>query len=237
MYILVDYDNIQKSVRRNGVEFVVEKILRVFDSSALAQKKRINIRFYGGWYDGVDLTRQAQQLVVEIGALQSHIFYTSLFGQQKKLPVHIEMAYSLAVAPSKLLPATFRPGRPALEKIKSHHPSKFGCIEDGCPMLLVYQYISSGECPEKNCKKPMGRLFYTDEQKLVDTMLSVDLLHYAVRQSEDIALVSSDDDFWPSIISLLTSGAKLTHILTSGNSAYSRNYLSGLSDNYTALEM
>jgi uncharacterized LabA/DUF88 family protein len=54
------------------------------------------------------------------------------------------------------------------------------------------------------------------EQKLVDTMMVADMIYLARADNAAIAVVSSDDDMWPGILSGLVAGAQLIHIQTTG---------------------
>lgn len=51
-------------------------------------------------------------------------------------------------------------------------------------------------------------------QKLVDTMLAVDLLYLGTVSDEPIAIVTSDDDLMPPIIQAVYNGAKVLHLHT-----------------------
>lgn len=74
------------------------------------------------------------------------------------------------------------------------------------------------------------------EQKLVDTMLVADLIHLAINGEMTIAVVSSDDDFWPGILSAMTLGAHVVHIGTKYAPSH-RMYLSSLGNNYSKAKL
>lgn len=52
-----------------------------------------------------------------------------------------------------------------------------------------------------------------EEQKLVDSMLVVDLVHYAETTEEPLVVVSADDDLWPGIRFVLLRGARVIHVI------------------------
>ena len=52
-----------------------------------------------------------------------------------------------------------------------------------------------------------------DEQKLVDSMLVVDLVHFSETVTEPLVVVSADDDLWPGIRFALLRGASVIHVV------------------------
>ena len=58
-----------------------------------------------------------------------------------------------------------------------------------------------------------GRFFISKRTKLVDTMITADMINIAINENE-LSIISSDDDFWPGIMTALHIGAKVFHILT-----------------------
>ena len=213
MYVLIDFDNLNRDFRRKGIEHIANHLLRKFDPSYLAPHTRATVRLYGGWYENRKLTRLAQELIADLHTVSPINFKYPYFDSYKTLLVKVEMAYSLAVAPNKHLFATFR-SRPAIVSIRSKRTSELNCPEEDCPMSVVEKFIRTGRC--EKCGKQMGHFLYKDEQKLVDNMLNNDLLYFASRGEEHVALVSSDDDFWPGIITLLLQGKTVTHLKTHG---------------------
>ena len=52
-----------------------------------------------------------------------------------------------------------------------------------------------------------------EEQKLVDSMLVVDLVHFAETTDESLVVVSADDDLWPGIRFALLREARVIHVI------------------------
>lgn len=52
------------------------------------------------------------------------------------------------------------------------------------------------------------------EQKLVDTMLSADLLHLASEEYQTVVVVTSDDDMIPAVRQALLNDVQIVHIHT-----------------------
>lgn len=230
MHVLVDFDNIDRQIRRNGARYVVESILDSFAQNELAPQDRIMFRLYGGWYDSKTPTRTAQDLVSEIDREFPFVYGIKIYGQQKKIRISAELAYSLAAAPQKHLFATFR-SRPGVNNLQCKPLSSLNCKEEYCAMSLVHKFVTTGRCPNPDCSKTVDHFVFRDEQKLVDTMLCVDLLYYS--EEPYLAIVTSDDDIWPGIIYALARGTRLTHIKTQSDGAYAAGYLQGLDNKYT----
>jgi hypothetical protein len=76
----------------------------------------------------------------------------------------------------------------------------------------MHALLRDSQCPELGCLVDVAAVLTKPEQKLVDTMLTVDVLHLARTTGEAIAVVSADDDVWPGIQAALLYGARVTHV-------------------------
>ena len=124
-----------------------------------------------------------------------------------------EPAYSLISDPTKHLWYTFRPkGPPANLRCKS--PKTIGCAEANCPMDTVLSVFRRSGCTRTGCVLPSGSLIHQPQQKLVDTMMTADLVHLGYRGDKCVAVVSSDDDLWPAIQTVSSTGAAVYHVHT-----------------------
>ena len=208
MIILVDYDNLPANYRRRNARDVIEYIVRRLEPE-IGNDRRVNVRLYGGWYDRKTPTPRAQHL-----ASQVLVFPLPLtFGSGHTIMIDAELAYSLAVHPMVHLLRTFRQ-RGTPENVLCRQPSAKGCTIRTCPLSPIPNFLNRGRCPEPNCALTTEDLLYRPEQKLVDTMLTVDLIHFVDSGVKRLALVSSDDDFWPGIAYILTKGARVIQLHT-----------------------
>lgn len=236
MIVLVDYDNIPFQHRHIGIEYVVDRVIRSFDPALLLNEKHISMRLYGGWYILNTLTRSAQTLA---GRIQASFPRTMTVGDsisKKNLTVAVELAYSLAVEPSKHLWHTYRPrGLPG--NLICNSPSSVGCSDPNCPIETVYKFFNTDCCLKAGCIIKPSDIMYRAEQKLVDTMLTADLIYYATNRTQVLCIVTSDDDLWPGIASALCNGVKILHMHTHSTRITPRYYSSGLGSNYMQLHM
>ena len=208
--ILVDYDNLNLSQKASGMHDLVAKVLMQLLIDPETTKGTCELRVYGGWYEGNLMTRTAQELAVSL---------------QNEFPVLIRLPTSpvnraiftakatLATAliedPGRDIVNTFRrKGRPSNIRIQKQEDA--GCTSEGCILPTLKKFLSSGRCPVSTC----GRvdLIYRNEQKIVDSMLTCDLIYAPQHGFDHIILVSSDTDFTPPLHTLLLRNIKVTRV-------------------------
>lgn len=231
MVILVDYNNIPVTLRRKGINYIVDKIVRSLDFSILQEIHRVLIRIYDGWYFLNKLTRTAQELTVKIQTDFPKPFIVIEGPNKHVVTVNVELAYSLAIEPSRHFWHTYRP-RGLPPNLVCKHPTSIGCKNSDCPVQVVYDFFSNGSCPNPSCAIKPKDILYKAEQKLVDTMITADLSYYATNNPY-ICVVTSDDDLWPGIISALMRGARIMHIHTHSKRNTPSFYSQGLGNKYT----
>ena len=227
MIILVDYDNIGTEISRLGIVHLVNRIVSKIDPTDVDNNLRIKIRLYGGWYLNNNITHQAQVLSADIS---ENFPNTALLSDNTtNVIVNCEMAYSILADPSNHLFSTFRP-RGIPWGLKAHNPiTSCGCTNANCPIVATHHFLKNNVCGVCNTIKPED-VFYRGEQKLVDTMLTSDLI-FSSNQHANLGVVSSDDDFWPGIKTTLTNGKKVIQFHTR-NRIMPSSYTRTTSSNY-----
>jgi uncharacterized LabA/DUF88 family protein len=212
--ILVDYDNVRELDRNHGLVYVVERVVRTLGVTALENETRARVRLYGGWFQEQRLSRSAQRLAPQVQADFPRPIAVSDQSRSARVVANVEIATSLECDPSSVLLHTFRPRSPQTDLRCSVFPFG-GCISPGsCCLASLNGLLSSGTCPIPGCGARVSDILYRSEQKLVDTMLVTDLIHFASRHKETLVVVSSDDDLWPGIHSAVVHGATLHHVQT-----------------------
>jgi hypothetical protein len=97
----------------------------------------------------------------------------------------------------------------------------------------VADFINNKKCSESGCTVTPKVLFRTvGEQKLVDTMLVADAIHLSHQGERMLAIVTSDDDVWPGIISARVIGTHVIHVRTGMSSSHA-SYDDGVPGKYT----
>jgi hypothetical protein len=98
-------------------------------------------------------------------------------------------------------------------KIACAAPPFVGCRNPGtCPIAHLHGFFDADACSEPLCAVSKDTVLSRPEQKLVDTMLAVDLAYFSRFANRWIAVVSSDDDFFPAIHAAILNGASVVHI-------------------------
>jgi len=210
---LIDYDNLDVQQRRLGVRYVMSRLLQVLGRQWLAGERNVECRLYGGWFDEASLSPAAQQLLPEVQReFPSSMAVAGRDGAHVLL-VRAELARALICDPGVELTHTYRRRSlpPRLRCISTPFPN---CAEPSrCPVAGVEPFIRDGACPADGCVVTPGAVLARAEQKLVDSMITIDLVHLAEATSESLVVVSADDDLWPGIRFVLLRGAQVVHVV------------------------
>lgn len=208
--VFIDYDNLLPTQKTTGILDVVTKVLVQTPSVRFVPRSRCEVRIYGGWYEGSQITQLAQNVTIEIQRDFPAIIRIPISGGSAiAVASNAELAVSLMQEPGHHMFNTYRrKGKPANIRIET--PQAIGCIDNSCPLPLMKKLLRHGNCPKLGCSSTHGDLVYRHEQKLVDTMLSCDLVHAATAGATHVVLVSGDDDFLPPLRTVLLKGMGAT---------------------------
>lgn len=210
MNILIDWDNLPSAETRKGAKYIVEKVLLAVASKLPSPPRRVSARLYGGWYARSQPTRRAQTLAVDLQQNFPATLTMPAAGGPHKLIVGAELAYALSATPNAHLFHTFRSRRGAgVVRVDSRCQS--GCGRSGCFRPELHQLLDTRQCPVKGCRATADDILVKPEQKLVDSMLGVDLVHCAATDV-DAVLVSDDDDLLPMVQYALVLGGRVYHV-------------------------
>lgn len=212
MQVLIDYDNVEPIDRSRGLTYLALRVLSAIGVSNLQSVGRADLRLYGGWYKGRSLSRRAQTLGAEIERDFPTVQTIGERGVNLKLPVGAQLATSLMIDPKKEIFNTYRQNAPPVN-LETKHAPWTGCSEPtACAIGAFTAFFAQRECPHPSCSVTPAEIFYRSEQKLVDTMLTADMINVASKRGETFAVVSSDDDMWPGIKSALLLGCRVFHV-------------------------
>ncbi len=200
--LLVDFDNLNKSQKEN-FQLYLEKILSQFiisyDLSDIFIKGYV--RLYGGWYEADQLTNEA----IELGLKYDQSIIGSLFNKNIKYKYYfsVSLAHSLLRFPEKDFWSTFRKRTNHIRGIRFSNCVK-NCSYDESLIPKIIDVISKGSCPHQNCPKYLedSPIIYKSEQKMVDTLLTCDLIDSAIVNPTyyHVIVVSGDDDLVPPLV-------------------------------------
>ena len=238
MYVRLDYDNLRADQARMGVRAVIELITDRICSVLPAIPEQIEFRLYHGWYEEATPTRQAQKIIPVLQAEFPTRFcpFGATPDASGRLPyvrLLADLAVALLVEPHRHLLYTVRPQQ---TRFSVYAPSseRFGerrCVRADCCLRGIKKLFKNTACPE--CDLTVGDLFPgRRQQKLVDTMLTADLLHLSTTSEDPVALVSSDDDMMPPILQALYNGVTVVHVHTRPGRRTPSYYLPSLAMSY-----
>jgi uncharacterized LabA/DUF88 family protein len=204
--IFIDYDNLLPMQKMSGILDVVTRTLIQIPIDAVTTRAKCDVRVYGGWYEGTQITRMAQDVTIEMQRdFPKIIRLQSARGGYIAVSVNAELAVALLQEPGHHLFNTYR-RKGKLSNIRVEEPTVVGCSDPDCILPLMKKLLKTGKCPKSGCSVAVSDLVYKGEQKIVDTMLSCDLIHAASTSQNRVILVSGDDDFLPPLRTILLHG-------------------------------
>jgi uncharacterized LabA/DUF88 family protein len=221
MLVLVDYDNTPGTYRTQPTRLITD-LIGVLARFSL-QFQNLHFRLYGGWdtYGGV-ATQLAQTISVQLQGTLPYSVPSTIPGGAPALITAELVRSSLWV--SIPLVDTFRPRNPGQRGIRCVVPA--GCASPStasCHLHSSLSLLNQAQCSTTCAVQPHDAVA-RNEQKQVDTCITVDLIHQTLMNSEPIALVSSDDDLWPGIFACTSLGVSVVHVHTRNPSACSNQY-------------
>lgn len=208
--VLVDYDNLREDHKRSGILSLITKALSHLPKSISATLGTCEVRIYGGWYEEALMTHLAQDVSIRIQEEFPAIIKIPLSeGRLIQFRTNAELAFALYQEPSHHLFNTFRK-KAVPSNIRFAKPLDVGCTNSSCILHLAKKLLQKNKCPIDTCSTTSSELVYRHEQKIVDTMLTCDLIYASQSNSNiHIMLVSDDDDFLPPIRTALLNGSQI----------------------------
>lgn len=237
MHVLIDYDNVERLHRRLGVRVLLELILlRVEGVLSVPTPADVRVRLYGGWYEWNSISRNAQLLSAEVqGALPFRFAWKSTTGASSAMVVG-ELAYGLDLDRRAHFCRTYRPNRP-VKGLSCPSAASLGCVHATCSLDWLHGTLRGDACVVPECGRPLRDILKKGEQKLTDTMLTVDILTAAHPPGEPVVLVSSDDDMWPGIHAHVARGGAVIQVHTKVGASARNPYKGLLAGSYSAVEL
>ena len=191
---------------------MLESVFSKLPPAVLPDRAAVSVRLYGGWYDRRRLSRAGIKLTAELARDFPAVITTYKQGTAHRVRTSASLARSLSIDPSTPLTHTYRV-RSAPPNLTPKNlpfagcPDKTACLLTALPDLLLH-----GTCPAAGCTVTVTDTMTRPEQKMVDSMLTVDLIHASLRGSANLVVVTADDDLWPGIRMALSLNANVHHV-------------------------
>lgn len=207
--VLIDYDNLR--LGRRGLQHLVTRLLDGVGTTWCLGERSMHCRLYGGWFDGERLSKGAERLAHEMHNEFPQRMRVSDGSRVVRMRVTMEFARSL-IGDTVSLTHTYR---------RRSMPTGLMCVDPPfrkcahpttCAIDGLAPFVNESMCPHPRCEVTPRNVLRRSEQKLVDSMLVVDLVTLGQTVSELIVLVSSDDDMWPGLRAALLHNARVLHV-------------------------
>lgn len=214
LLFLIDYDNLLENQKSN-LQLYLEKVLsKVFEYIRTETYISGKVRLYGGWYENDTPTRDA----VELDMCYQNALVGKIFKDDDICNYFIDvmLARSLLSLPEQDFWNTYRTRQNVSRGLKFEKGAT-GCNHPGSIIPEFRRLLKKGTCPHTDCDKNQNQLIlFRSEQKMVDTMLSCDIIDSMLINpiSEYVIVVSADDDFMPPLVLASTArNRQLIHVI------------------------
>ena len=200
--VIVDFDNY---FPKQMSEYPAERLETFFNliiSDILTNNSEISeiiIRLYGGWYQGNVYSRKASELQATLQGISLFPF-TYNTSRIVGLIVMAEQMYGV----NHIWTNTFQE-KAGIQKVKIDWTrTGANCTHSApkCPVKILSNFIknSSHQCSNTGCGTIQSDVFFRREQKIVDTMMTCDVLSFSEENDvTSIYIISDDIDLFPSI--------------------------------------
>lgn len=202
---------------KKGVHYIVvdQIISELYTKSYLVASvcSDINIRLYGGWDELINDKTDNIVNQASIKAQDLTSFILQFYPVRNTSPnyrIKMELSHSLAIRPKIHFPFTYRK-REKFSRLRTCEIDDACCEEAKTTITYLRALKKKSHCP--NCETPSSDIVWMAEQKLVDTMLTMDLTYYAKYDPDALlVIVSDDDDFFPAIFQQCFSERTIFHV-------------------------
>lgn len=200
--VIVDFDNF---FPRQMSEYPAERLESFFNSiisDIINNNKDISeiiIRLYGGWYQGNGYSKKASELQA---TLQGISLFPIIINNVRIIG-SLEMAEQM-YGVNHTWTNTFQE-KAGIQKVKIDWTrTGDSCTHSAptCPVKILSNFIknSSHQCLNIGCSTIQSNVFFRREQKIVDTMMTCDVLSFSEESDVNTIYIISDDiDLFPSI--------------------------------------
>ena len=202
---VVDMDNVFSGELTSKNRSVLISILNDILSIILENSNEVDnivIRLYGGWYSDSGLTQRAS-FISQI--INSERFFPLKTKENKIIHGEIELTTSLSQVDNFIWSNTHvrRNGLPNLRIDKGNLLNRCGTDNRGCPAHQIKRFTKRKDkiCYVEDCNVKNEDAFIVVEQKMIDTLMSIDIYDFSHKDEVKKIFVFSDDiDLMPAVL-------------------------------------
>lgn len=199
--ILIDFDNVfyGRAVNAANIKNQLDDFIQA-TLEASEQIENLVIRLYGGWKMNAEYTNEASVVLGCLESVKSELF--PYFYKKHRINGDVELAtsqYNLDIEWENTLQE-----KATRHKLKVRTDIGHQCQHnpDECPIHLVARATHGHHvpCPLEGCERIDVNMLTRLEQKLVDSMMTCDILEYIHDEDcNSIEVVSDDTDLHPAL--------------------------------------
>jgi uncharacterized LabA/DUF88 family protein len=203
--LLIDFDNYfkkdindynEKEIEFHLIRFIEEVLKRAPDV------EKISLRLYGGWFEDEHLSKRASTAMQLFSKIS--IFPIHLQIQNRLIHGEIEFVTELIQIPRFKWLHTYkeRAGIPHIRINKENIDAVCENSKDLCPAFILSSFTKSKTkfCKVPGCTNIQKDIFFTREQKMVDTLIACDIISlFQDPNIHSIFLISEDMDHLPAL--------------------------------------
>jgi len=213
IYILIDFDNFFAYSPTDDFNWLKTEFNELINQAFAINRKAdfLHFRLYGGWMENALQTNIASKIQQAIASFNFFPF----FNRTEKIFIQgeIELATRLISIPDMEWDDTvrMRSGIPRLRLAGSGMPAGCRGTNESCPVRILYRFAEkkTKKCPVAGCPATNESAFKIVEQKMVDTMLSCDIISLSDDpRVEGIIAVSDDFDLLPPVVTAVERAKK-----------------------------
>lgn len=200
--VIVDFDNFFPGQLQNytiqELESFFTKIINLIFSEH-NDTHNIIIRLYGGWYQGNVYTQKASLLATYLQQIDIFPIITNIGKVDGSIAI-AEQQYGLDFVWYN----TFQK-KAGLQKVLIDHTKESQICSSNseqCPVRILQKFIKNKErlCNNNGCTTKHQEILYRKEQKMIDTMMTCDVITYSSEPTVKAIYIASDDvDLFPCI--------------------------------------
>lgn len=225
-YILVDYDNVlrRKAVNEHSLEADLDRFVSILDRdssffSRATRSQKLQIRLYGGWFEDMSASRMFERAKTSVERFKNRMVSVNA---STGILRYVNFAKGMFSLSERSFFATCR-----MYDFEASVSRDAGacCKDSSLHFDYIREYLKDGACPV--CGSGIRAPILARGQKMVDTMMSCDLLQLINNTKSPVALVSDDDDMVPALF----QGAQVRdvfHLCKKGRDSYFERYYKNL---------
>lgn len=199
--VIVDFNNVFRgsitSITKQQYETFFSDVIQRILSFSSEMPSEILIRLYGGWYESNNLTNNASDVLSKIELVD--LFPIIL--NKNKIDGSIEIA-NIQFGLNKIWYNTIqeKAGLPRLRIDENYQSDRCSLNKLLCPVHILRKFVQKKQtiCQNEGCSTVHNKVFYRREQKMVDTMMTCDIISYSSERNVSSVYVITDDvDLFP----------------------------------------